>query len=123
MPDITVQVMMPAVIIITERYFKKSYCFFSIKIPITMLAISDPCVCVKKTVLKSETIELMAWTDRTEYHVQRHRDVKVEGIVVAHVNEKKHRDQRVVRTEWDPNIGSATFCSNQESFDSDKQEL
>lgn len=65
----------------------------------------------------------MARTNRSEYHMQRHRNVEIESIVVTYANHEKHRDQYVICTEWDPYFCSATFGSEYESFQCDEQEL
>lgn len=78
---------------------------------------------MKKTILNTESNEHMAKTNRSEYHVQRHWDVEIKGIVVAHANHEKHRDQYVIRAEWDSNCCSATFRSEYESLQCDEKKL
>lgn len=43
LPEIIVQITMPAVIISTDKYFENSYRFRKIIMPITMFAINEPC--------------------------------------------------------------------------------
>lgn len=43
LPETIVQIIMPPVIINTDRYFEKSYRFFKMMMPMIMLAISEPC--------------------------------------------------------------------------------
>lgn len=62
----------------------------------------------------------MTRTNRSEYHMQRHWDVEIKGIVVANANHKKHRDQHVIRTEWYPYCCSATFRSKYEPLQCDE---
>lgn len=60
---------------------------------------------------------------RPEDHVQRHRDVEIEGIVVAHAGDEEHGHQDEVVLETDPRLDGAAFGRVDEPFQGDEEEL
>ncbi len=89
--DIIVQVAMPTLIMITERYLVAVYRLLSRIMPRIMLAIMEPWRL--KKVSSISPIDTNIRTYRPEYHVERHRYVEVERVVVGHADDKVHDHQ------------------------------
>lgn len=55
--------------------------------------------------------------------MQRHRNIKVECIVIANADHEEHCHQRVVRRKGNANRGCSTTCGKDESLEGDEKEL
>lgn len=55
--------------------------------------------------------------------MQRHRNVEVERIIVAHAHNEEHGHQRVIGAERDLGACRAAFSSENEALQCDEQEL
>lgn len=60
---------------------------------------------------------------RTKNHVQRHRNIKIEGIIIAYAGHEKHRHQNCVVAEANAQLFRAAFRGEQESLQCDESEL
>lgn len=70
--------------------------------PIIILAMSEPYLDDRGKILL-ERIRRFSWqlAYRSENHMQRHRYVEIECIIIAHANDKKHRHQHQIVSKGD----------------------
>lgn len=59
-------------------------------------------------------------TNRPKDHMQRHRNIKVKRIIVAHADHEEHRHQCVVRRKGDVDLGRSAASRYYEALDGDK---
>lgn len=90
--------------------------------PIIMFAIREPCNRVE-TIRAFRAVIVTLATYRPEDHVQGHRDVEVEGVVVGHTGHEEHEHEQEIVLEADiPPLG-AELLRHHESFQGHEQEL
>lgn len=93
LPEMMVQMTMPAVIINTDKYFENSYRFRKIIIPITIFAINEPCkikpfyyfyyqLAMEKGGKNFKGKNKLIETHRPKDHMQWHRNIKIKCIII-----------------------------------------
>lgn len=84
--------------------------------PITMFAINEPCEYAKKLRLfevvfgKRMQVKIGS-TYRSENHMQWHRDIEIECIIIGNARYKEHNNQCQIAQKWDLQWLGAEFRS------------